>query len=351
MKYKTLVMEDIGKLNIRETELPEPGDNEILVRIRNCNICTTDWQNWNGMRGHSNKSFPFAPGHEACGIVQKIGAEVDPSLVNVGDYIAVGYTGCGACDECRSGHNDYCRHRKKFRLEDVTGSFGMAEYKLMRFEEAFKMRPGLPYEEACYLEPVSTSVHGIRRLDVKPGDYCVVIGAGNLGLVNAQVAKAFGCQVAVSEVNEERLEIAKSLGFPTVNPMQEDVKEFAKKFSGGRGVDHVIVAVGNNPATEQAFQIVKFAGKVLLFAAGYPSPDLNLNVNQIHYGNWHIIGTGGSDTADFQLAAQFLNEGTVKVGKLISHVVPFAEYEKAFELAATPGNYRVSISIWPYGEE
>ena len=94
-------------------------DNEILVRIRNCNICTTDWQNWNGMRGHSNKSFPFAPGHEACGSVQKIGAEVDPSLVNVGDYIAVGYTGCGACDECRSGHNDYCRHRKKFRLEDV----------------------------------------------------------------------------------------------------------------------------------------------------------------------------------------------------------------------------------------
>ena len=64
MKYRTLVMEDIGKLDIRETELPELEKNEILVRIKNCNICTTDWQNWNGMRGKSNKSFPFAPGHE-----------------------------------------------------------------------------------------------------------------------------------------------------------------------------------------------------------------------------------------------------------------------------------------------
>ena len=346
MKYKTLVMEDIGILNIRENELPEPEKNEILVRIKNCNICTTDWQNWNGMRGKSNKSFPFAPGHEACGIVVKTGSGVDTSLVNVGDYVAVGYMGCGACDACRSGHNDYCRHRKKFQLDDVTGSFGMAEYKLMRFEEAFRMRPGLPYAEACYLEPVSTSIHGIRRLQVKPGDYCVVIGAGNLGLVNAQVARAFGCRVAVSEVSEERLAIARELGFETVNPQKEDVSEYARKFSHGRGVDHVVVAVGNNPATEQAFQIVKFAGKVLLFAAGYPSPELKLNVNQIHYGNWHIIGTGGSDTVDFQLAAQFLNEGTVKTEKLISHIVPFEEYERAFQLAATPGNYRVSISFW-----
>ena len=106
------------------------------------------------------------------------------------------------------------------------------------------------------------------------------------------------------------------------------------------------VADGNTPATEQAFKVVKFAGKVLLFAAGYPSPELNLNVNQVHYGNWHIIGTGGSDVADFQLACQYLNDGTVKVDKLLSQTLPLEEYQRAFELAATPGTYRVSISLW-----
>lgn len=346
MEYQTLVMEDIGKLILKENSLPEPDKEQILVRILNCNICTTDWQTWNGMRGKNSKPMPFAPGHEACGIVCAIGNEVDTSLVNIGDYIAVGYVGCGACDECRSGHNDYCKHRKKFHIGNITGSFGMAEYKLMHYTEAFRMNPELPPEQACYLEPLSTAIHGIRRLDVKPGDYLVVVGAGNLGLVNAQTARAFGCQVAVSEIDEKRLSIAKELGFVTLNPREEDPADFAKRFSKGRGVDHVIVAVGNTPATEQAFRIVKFAGKVLLFAAGFPAPELNLNVNQIHYGNYYIIGTGGSDTIDFQLGAQFLNEGTVKTEKMVSHIVPFAEYERAFELAATPGNYRVSLKMW-----
>ncbi len=344
MKYKILVMEEIGQLNIREAEIPKPGKGEILVRIKNCNICTTDWQNWNGMRGHSNKKFPYAPGHEAAGIIEEVGPDVP--IYKPGDYIAVGYSGCGACPDCRNGETVHCKENKGEAVDDITGGFGMAQYMLIKAVQAFKMNPDVPYEEACYLEPLSTSIHGIKKLNVKPGDSLLVIGAGNLGLVNAQVAKAFGCRTFISEVDKTRIDIAKSMGFEVMNPLEDDIVEFSNKFTNGYGVDHVVVAVGNNPATEQAFKVVKFAGKVLLFAAGYPSPDLNLNVNQIHYGNWHIIGTGGSDVSDFQLACKYLNDGTVKVDKMISYVVPLKDYEKAFTLAATPGNYRVSLALW-----
>ena len=105
----------------------------------------------------------------------------------------------------------------------------------------------------------------------------------------------------------------------------------------------MVMAVGNQPAVDQAFSLVRRGGKVLFFAAGYPSPSLDLDVNKIHYGNWHLIGTGGANVGDYCLASQYLNHGTVKTAQLISHRVPLGDYEKAFELAETPGNYRVSL--------
>ena len=344
MKYKILVMEEIGQLSIREAEVPVPKDDELLVKVKNCNICTTDWQNWNGMRGKSNKSFPYAPGHEACGIVEAVGP--DATLYKPGDYVAVGYIGCGSCPACRVGNTTACKEKKSRSMGNITGGFGMSQYMIVSTREAYRINEGIPYEVACYLEPVATSVHGVQKLAVNPGDSLLVIGAGNLGLVNAQVAKAFGCKVFVSEVNPQRVEIARSLGFEVINPVDEDLEALSKSYTGGRGFDHVIIAVGNTPATEQAFKVVRRAGKVLLFAAGYPSPELNLNVNQIHYGNWHVIGTGGASAPDYELACQFLNEGVVKVDKMISYTVSLSEYERAFELAATPGNYRVSLSLW-----
>ena len=345
MKFKILVMEEIGQLALREAEIPKPGKGQVLVKIENCNICTTDWQNWNGMRGKSNKSFPYAPGHEAAGTIEEIGEGVYG--FNVGDHIAVGYTGCGYCEECRVGNTKACKTPKeKTTIDGVSGGFGMSQYMLINKNQVFEMNPDLPFEEAGYLEPVSTAVHGIRKLDPKPGDYLLVIGAGNMGLVNAQVAKAFGCNVFVSEVDEKRIALSKSMGFSVMNPATDNIVDFAKEFTKGHGVDHVVVAVGNTKATDQAFEVVRKGGKVLLFAAGYPSPELNLDVNKIHYGNWHIIGTGGANVGDYQLASQYLSDGTVVTKNLISYKIPLEDYNQAFELAATPGNYRVSLVMW-----
>ena len=219
MKYKVLVMEDIGKLNIRELDVPEPGKGEVLVKVKNCNICTTDWQNWNGMRGHSNKKFPYAPGHESCGIIEKVGPGVE--IYKPGDYVAVGYSGCGYCRDCRLGNTVECKITSNTTIGDVSGGFGMSQYQLVRAADLFIMNPDLPYEQACYLEPTATSVHGMRKLNVKEGDTLLVIGAGNLGLVNAQVARGFGCKTFVSEINPERIQIAKDLGFEVVNPAED----------------------------------------------------------------------------------------------------------------------------------
>ncbi|MGO5023064.1 zinc-dependent alcohol dehydrogenase [Lawsonibacter sp. LCP25S3_G6] len=342
MKGKAAVMTGVRQMEVMEFDVPSPGPNEVLVKIQNCNICTTDWQTWTGAR---KREFPWAPGHEESGIIAELGPGV--TEFEVGDHVALAYAGCGYCEQCKVGNTKSCVNTVDLVRDNVPGNFAMCQYFLATVRRTFKIDPNLPFEQACYLEPLATSIHGVRKLSVKPGESLVVIGAGNLGLVNAQVARAFGCKVMVSEVNEQRCEIARSLGFEVMNPTKEDIKARTNQFTRGRGVDNVIIAVGNTPATAQAMELVRRDGRVLFFASGHPSPDLNLNVNDIHYGGYELIGTGGANLVDFELSARFLSDGVVKVEKLVSHCVPLDEAQRAFELAATPGNYRVSLVMWP----
>jgi L-iditol 2-dehydrogenase len=222
----------------------------------------------------------------------------------------------------------------------------MSQYLTTKTSRIYKINPDLPWEEAAYLEPLATAVHGVRRLRVNPGEDCLVIGAGNLGLVNAQVARAFGANTMVSEIQEQRVKISQELGFPTVNPTTEDLVEACKKFAGDKMMDSVIMAVGATKANDQALSVIGFDGKVLYFAAGYPAPELHIDSNIIHYREYELIGTMSAAPTDFVLSAKYLSNGTVKTGKLISFRVPIDDVQKAFELAATPGNYRVALTMW-----
>lgn len=345
MKTKTVRIEGTRQVGIREYEMPEPGYGQALVKIHACNICTTDWQLWTGARAGRAK-LPAAQGHELAGEIAQLGPGVRDEL-RVGDHVAIGQEGCGECHYCRNGNAARCPNKiGKMTLDGQTGYFGMSQYLTVKASLLYKMNPDLPFEEAAYLEPVATAIHGNRRLRVGPGDDLLVIGAGNLGLVNAQVAKVFGARVLVSEVRDERVELAQSLGFDAVNPMKQDLVEFTKKWAGEKGMDAVILAVGTTEANEQAMQVIGMTGRVLLFSAGYPAPELTVDPNTIHYMEYELIGTMGASVEDFHLSAKLLNIGAVKVDKLLSHRVSMDEAQRGFELAATPGNYRVSLKMW-----
>lgn len=348
-KMKVAIMEDIKKMDVREMEVPEVGPGMVLAKIYQCNICTTDWQTWAGLRKSQGRNLPWAPGHEMAGEIVKLGKDARPDLkvgMHVG-FIAQGSRGCGECYYCRTGHTSRCLNRpKEVEIGGVVGYFGMAQYVVVNSKRVFKLSDDLPYEEGGFLEPTSTAVHGIKRLGIRPGDNVLVIGAGNLGLVNAQIARVYGGNVLVSEINEERCKIAESLGLSTVNPAKEDIDKKVKKITDGRGMDAIILAVGNTQANDQAISMVATMGRILFFASGYPTPELHLDPNTIHYKEYELIGTYGGDFSDYVVAADLLSKRMVKVDKMISHKVSIDEIQKAFQLAATPGNYRVSVSMW-----
>jgi len=343
---KVGVMEGIRQMSVRMMDVPEIGDDEILAKVYSCNICTTDWQTWAGLRGSQGRKFPWAPGHEHAGVVVAVGSKVRPEIT-IGTHVVFSYTGCGECHFCRKGFPSRCTaHRSEPVKEGVSGSFGMAQYLASKASAVYKVSEDLPFEEAGFLEPCATAIHGVRRLRVVRGDDVLVIGAGNLGLVNAQVARAFGGRVLVSEIAEERCDVARSLGFQVINPAKEDLVTKVNEITAGKGVDAIILAVGSTKANEQALQVIAPMGRILFFSAGYPAPELHVDPNWIHYREVELIGTFGADPRDFQLSAQFLSDRTVRVDKMLSYKVPIDEIQRAFELAATPGNYRVSLVMW-----
>lgn len=348
-KMKVVVMEGVRQIAVREMEIPSVAPDQVLVKIYQSNICTTDWQTWAGLRGSQGRKYPWAPGHEMSGEIVEVGEKARPGLkagMRVG-FGSQGSRGCGECVYCRRGHPSRCMWKPpEITMEGVAGSFGMSQYLAYPSNRIYVLSQDLPYEEGGYLEPVATAVHGVKRLRVSPGDDVLVIGAGNLGLVNAQVAKAYGGRVLVSEINEKRCALAESLGFRTVNPQQQDAGAEVSSFTGGRGVDAVIMAVGNTQANQQALQLIGPMGRVLLFAAGYPAPELHTDPNTIHYKEQEIIGTFGADPADYEVAARLLSEKSVQVTKLISCKIPVEEIQRAYETAATPGTYRVSVTMW-----
>jgi L-iditol 2-dehydrogenase len=348
-KMKVVVIEDVKKVAIREMDIPSAGPNEVLVKIYQSNICTTDWQTWAGLRASQGRKFPWPPGHEMAGEIVVLGEGTRTGLkvgMRVG-FLPQGSLGCGECEYCRRGHMSRCRFKPaQITREGITGYFGMAQYVVYPSSRIFPLADDLPYEEGGYLEPVATSVHGVRRLRVTAGENVLVIGAGNLGLVNAQVARAHGGRVIVSEIDPVRCQLSASLGFTTVNPKEKNLLEEVNKFTGGRGMDAVILAVGATSANNQAIEVLAPMGRILLFAAGYPAPEMNIDSNNIHYKEYELIGTYLADLVDLQIAAELLSNRAVKVDKLISYKIPVDEVEKAFELAATPGNYRVSITMW-----
>ena len=331
---------------VREMDLPELGPDQILLKQLACNICTADYTHWMGLREH--QGYPASGGHECAGVVVETGSQV--KNLKAGDFVALANNYCGKCHFCRTGRESECQIRASYdqHADGYKGRMGFATFFVRPETSVIKMNPDLSPQEAAFLEPAATVVKGIEKLRVRPFDKVVVVGAGTMGLLNAQVARAYGCEVLVTELMEKKLRTARELGFTTLNPAECDVAEEVRARTGG-GADAVIVAVGATSANRQAVDMLKkMDGKLLVFAAAYPPPELGVTANDIHYRRLEIIGTYLGDLRDFLQAARLLNERRIDVRPLLEpNSYPLERLQEAFAEASEPGKYRVSVLMHP----
>lgn len=326
-----------------ERPIPPLGPHDVLVKNIACNICTTDYGQWQGLREH--QGYPMVGGHEGCGVVEEIGSGVKSCMV--GDFVGINsYKGCGYCAHCRRGEVSQCENPPKLITEDgFLGEFGFSTHAIWDESAIIQMNSQLDPGCAGFLEPLATVVKGQKKLRIAAFENLVVIGGGTMGVLNALAARARGARVIISEMMPKKIKLAEKLGFEVIDPSQCDPAAKVHELTGNIGADCVIVAVGVTAANDQALEMVKkIDGRILQFAAGYPAPAIKIDSNVIHYRRLEIIGTYGADNEDFEDAAMMLNSGMIDVSGLVEPKrFPLTEMQDAFAAAATPGMYRVCV--------
>ena len=347
MKFGVIVA---GKrAEVHEHKIPQLEESdEILINNKACNICTHDYTQWQGFRSH--QPFPNAWGHENAGIVMEVGDRV--KNIKVGDHVVENvYIPCLKCSNCRKGINMNLCELLGLRYEEKNsygyyGPYGCAQYKVVSSKHVFKISSELPFEEAGFCEPLATVIHGIHRLRVQPGENVLIIGAGTMGLLNAQVARYYGAEVIISELLKKKRKAAEELGFKKViDPSQGNFVDKINNYTKNSKLSSIIISVGADKAYEQAFKVAPMLCKFLIFAASFPPPKWDIDPNLVHYKIWEIIGTYGANLKDYQESSELLSKKVFDLKPLIEKKFTLTNIQEAFEKASSLGSYRVSIIL------
>lgn len=344
MKTKTAVIYGVNDVRVCERELREVKENHVLIKVGACNLCTSEYGIYGG--GRSNRKLPMTFGHEWAGTVVEVGSNV--KSVKVGDFVGGNYEYDVYSEEARNGFTSVAPGIKSYDTTWSDGFYGRyegcSEYVLLSQEAIYKFDNKISYSEAGFLEPLATVVSGIEKLKLSKNQNVLIIGAGTMGILNALVCKYEGYNVFVSEMMSNKIEKAKEYDLNVIDLNVEDLIESLKDKTNGAMMDAVIVAAGSTKANQQGFAALKKNnGKILLFAAGYPSPEVGVDANFIHYGNTEVYGTFLADYHHFKHSAFLLANGHVKVDKLIDNTYTLDKVKEALDEANVPGKYRISV--------
>ncbi len=244
---KSLLLSEYSHLEIADLPIPATGTNEVLVRVEACGICGSDVHGYDGSSGR--RIPPIVMGHEAAGTVAAIGSDVRG--VSVGDRVTFDSTVfCGKCEYCERGEINLCDNRQVLGVScgDYRRAGAFAEFVAVPRHIVYPLPETFAFEEAAMLEAVSVALHAVHVSEPAGGETALVIGAGMIGLLTLQAARAAGCaRVFIADVDATRLNLARSVGADEILHLSgaELVAE-VMKLTKGRGVDLAYEAVGRN---------------------------------------------------------------------------------------------------------
>ena len=311
-------------LRVEDVDDPRPGPGEAVIGIAASGVCPSDIRSYTG--AGSAKRDPWTPGHEIAGTVTALG-DGDTGGFAVGDRVAVDWRGvCGRCHECLRGAANFCENLVKLPIA------GFAESTVIPTRQLHRVPDGLGFEAASFCEPLACVVNAHRALTVPLTSNLLVVGAGPIGLLHTQVARARGARVIVADMKKDRLAVASALGaHDVVDASGGDTREQVRALTGGRGADAVVVTVGAPAVITEAFGYAARNGQVNLFAGTHPKGAVDLNPDVPHYDQIAITGSHDFIPADFDTALRLLALGYVDTAPLISHRFPLDQVVDAFE--------------------
>lgn len=311
---------------------PKLGPNDVLVAVQAASICGTDLHiyAWDPVMRHRIHP-PLIFGHEFCGVVEKVGSEVD--AVRPGQFVSAEmHVACGHCLQCRIGQQHICQNLKIIGI-DLDGCF--AQFVKIPASNILPIDPAIPRDYGAVLDPLGNAVHTVLAGEIA-GQTVAVVGCGPIGLMSIQVAKACGAAAVYGiEIKPQRLTLAREVGAHAVfNPKETDAVAAVREATGGAGADVVLEMSGHPKAIRQAFKMLRGGGRLSLL--GLPVEPVTLDlVPDVIFKGATVQGIYGRRMYEtWYRMLSLLKAGVLNLEPIISARLPLERYDQAFNLLA-----------------
>lgn len=318
---KAVRLHKLNDLCYEEIKLPELKDDEILIKVEACGICGSDIPRAFELGAHV---YPLVLGHEFAGTVVKTANENDEMLI--GKTAAVfPIIPCFECENCKAGHYAQCENYN-YLGSRCDGAF--AEYCIVpsKWHLIFSNNPNVSMEALCMVEPATVAQHAIRKSELQADQTAVIVGAGPIGMMAARWAKIFGAKrVALIDINQEKVEFSRNLGFEVYNSKEVDVVKTIQEFTDNKGVNVVIEGTGTSSGLNQAIEMVKAFGTIVLMGNPHQNTMIELkNHSQILRKEIQLKGVWNSIYSDalvneWKYTVDMMDQEKLQVEDLITH--------------------------------
>jgi L-iditol 2-dehydrogenase len=343
---KRATMTAPGQIQIDDAPAPTPGPGEVLLRIQRIGVCGSDIHVFHGK--HPYTSYPVIQGHEFSALVAAVGPGVQG--LQVGNKVtAMPQIVCGRCGPCLRGDEHIC---DALRVQGFQAPGCAQELWVTAADKIVKLPDAFSFEQGALVEPVSVAVHAVQRAVFPPGAdaaprpgrsefdrastpnalagrRAVVLGAGPIGNLVAQAARAAGAEVLITDLSEHRLEIARRCGLGnTSNPGREDLASAARRVFGAQGFDLAFECVGVEATLDAAVANLAKGGTLIVVGVFADKPRMDLGLVQDR--ELRIAGTLMYQRPDYEQAVAWIASGAIVTEPLMSEHFAFADYLKAY---------------------
>jgi threonine 3-dehydrogenase len=310
---------------------PEPGINDVKIRVLCTGICGTDlhiydWNDW----ARSTIHVPLVIGHEFCGEVVEVGSNVED--FHPGDLVSgEGHVICGHCRNCLAGRRHLCAHTQGLGVNRA-GAF--AEYVVLPMTNVWKHIHPISREIAAIFDPFGNAVHTALSFPTL-GEDVLVTGAGPIGIMAALVARFSGARhVAITDVNPNRLRLAEKAGIRvTVDSRTERLKDVQKRLDMREGFDVGLEMSGSPEAFREMLENMSHGGKIAML--GIPSGEVAIDWSDVIFNMLTIKGIYGREMFETWYKMTVMIESGLDISPVITHRFSWREYEKGFEAMRT----------------
>ncbi|MBM7518029.1 L-threonine 3-dehydrogenase [Nocardioides nitrophenolicus] len=316
-----------------DVPVPEPGAGEVLVAVSRAGVCGTDkgiyeWAPWTA----EHVTLGTTVGHEFVGRVAAVGPAV--TRVREGQRVSgEGHLACGSCPPCRTGRAHVCESVRVLGA-GVDGCF--ADYVLLPEANLWPVHDAVSDDVAAILDPIGNAMHTVMTADVA-GRSVLVTGAGVIGAISIAIARAAGAgTIIATDLSPRRLELALEMGADHALPADDpDWPEQARRLTRGSGPDVLLEMSGSPTAIRQGLRSLGSGGTAALL--GVPTQPVELDLlNDVVFKGATIHGVFGRRMFEtWYQVENFLVGGRLRLDPVISHRIPFRDYDRAFELMSS----------------